>query len=93
MKLLTHRIDYMRAVLALLLILSFQGALAALFKWQVPAENRDMVIYMLGQLSGMALTSMGFYFSTSKGSVDKTAVLAAQKDPRPDPDGPAEREL
>lgn len=72
--------DYMRAVLALALLLSFQVALGALFKWQVPETNRDMVIYMLGQLSGMVTTALAFYFATSKSSQEKNAVIASMHD-------------
>ena len=67
----------MRSTLALLLVLSFQIALAALFKVSVPETNRDMVIYMLGQLSGMVTTAVAFYFSTSKSSVDKNKLIAS----------------
>lgn len=72
--------DYMRSALAIILLLSFQLALAALFSWEVPETNRDMVIYMLGQLSGMVTTALAFYFATSKSSQDKNAVIAAMND-------------
>ena len=42
-----------RLLLAIVLLISFQACLAALFNYQVPETNRDMVIYMLGQLSGI----------------------------------------
>lgn len=67
--------DAMRGVLAVVLMLSFQLALAALFRWEVPQSNRDMVIYMLGQLSGMVTTALAFYFATSKSSADKNDIL------------------
>ena len=80
-----HRVDWMRGVLAIALLLSFQVALGALFKVEVPQSNRDMVIYMLGQLSGMVTTALAFYFATSKSSSDKNAVIANMADgPRPD---------
>lgn len=69
--------DWMRSTLALCLLFSFQFALGALFKWRVPTENRDMVIYMLGQLSGMVTTAIAFYFATSKSSADKNAMIAS----------------
>ena len=72
--------DYMRGCLAIALLLSFQIALGALFKWQVPETNRDMVIYMLGQLSGMVTTALAFYFATSKSSQEKNAVIAGMSD-------------
>lgn len=80
--------DWFRAGLALVLVLSFQLALAALFRFQVPQSNRDMVIYMLGQLSGMVTTALAFYFATSKSSQDKNAVIAAVAAHDPGPDAP-----
>lgn len=75
--------DIMRGALAIALLLSFQLALAALFRFQVPDTNRDMVIYMLGQLSGMVTTALAFYFATSKSSHDKNAVIAGLTDGPP----------
>ena len=69
--------DIMRGALAIILLLSFQLSLAALFRFNVPDTNRDMVIYMLGQLSGMVTTALAFYFATSKSSADKNAVIAS----------------
>jgi hypothetical protein len=70
-----RQFDWMRGLLALLLLASFQLALGALFRFEVPQSNRDMVIYMLGQLSGMVTTALAFYFATSKSSVDKTKTI------------------
>lgn len=67
--------DPMRHALALLLVLAFQIALAALFRFQVPDSNRDMVTYMLGQLSGMVTTALAFYFATTKSSQEKNEVI------------------
>ena len=78
----------MRATLAFLLLISFQAALAALMQIDVPTANRDMVIYMLGQLSGMVATAIAFYYSTSKSSVDKNKLLTHPHDGKAAPDDP-----
>lgn len=77
---MTIKPDWMRGLLAIVLLLSFQACLAALFNFEVPETNRDMVIYMLGQLSGMVTTALAFYFATSKSSADKNAVIANLQD-------------
>ena len=77
---MTAKTDWMRGALAVALLLSFQLALAAMFRIPVPETNRDMVIYMLGQLSGMVTTALAFYFATSKSSSDKNAVIAGMAD-------------
>lgn len=66
----------MRAVLALVLVSAFGLALFALYRDNVPADNRETLTYMLGQLSGMVTTGLAFYFSTSQSSVEKSHVIA-----------------
>lgn len=57
----------MRNVLAFLLVGAFIAMLPALFMWAIPANNKDIVTYMVGQLSGMALTVLGFFFVNKVG--------------------------
>jgi hypothetical protein len=85
---MTIKPDWMRGLLAIVLLLSFQACLAALFNFEVPETNRDMVIYMLGQLSGMVTTALAFYFATSKSSADKTAVINSMTDQLSQPGPP-----
>lgn len=73
--------DAMRASLTMLLVLGFGAALAALFAFTVPATNRDMVVYMLGQLSGFAGAGVYFYLGTSKSSSDKNKLLVEAQRP------------
>jgi UDP-N-acetylmuramyl pentapeptide phosphotransferase/UDP-N-acetylglucosamine-1-phosphate transferase len=65
----------MRGGLAIALLASFQFALLALFRLEVPESNRDLVNFMLGQLSIMAVGALGYYFNTSKSSQDKTQII------------------
>ncbi len=55
---------------------SFIGALAALYLLPIPAENKDLIVFMLGQLSGFTGAVVAFNFGTTKGSADKTQLLA-----------------
>lgn len=68
--------DPMRGALAWALLTGFLIAGWQLLHHNVPAPNRDMVIYMLGQLSGMVGTALAFYFSTSKSSAEKNDVIS-----------------
>lgn len=67
--------DFMRAALTLLAFAAFQLALLWLFRWAVPPTNRDLVVFMLGQLSGMALLGFQFYLGTSKSSHERSEQL------------------
>ena len=68
--------DAMRGFLVLFLLAAFQLALFALFKWEVPAGNKEIVIYMLGQLSGFVGAGIIFYFGTTQSSREKTDAIS-----------------
>ncbi len=67
--------ERVRNVLAGFIAGSFGGALAALYLAPIPTANKDLIVFMLGQLSGFMGAVMAFNFGTSKGSVDKSDML------------------
>lgn len=66
----------MRGALAWALLSGFLIAGWQLLHHNVPDPNRDMVIYMLGQLSGMVGAALAYYFNTSKSSAEKNDVIS-----------------
>ncbi len=78
-----EQIEHMRNLLAFLLVLAFISIVPALFFFVIPDANKEIVTYMVGQLSGMALTALGFYFVNKVGQdavdakrADNTGKLA-----------------
>lgn len=61
------RIETMRNLLAFVLIGAFVGAIAAFTFIGIPKSNEQIITYMIGQLSGMATTAIGFYFVNKVG--------------------------
>lgn len=61
------QVEFMRNFLAFLLIGAFIGAMGAFTFFVIPEANKDILTYMVGQLSGMALTVLGFYFINKVG--------------------------
>lgn len=59
--------DRFRNLLAFLLIGAFIAVLPLLVFKTIPTDNREVIVYMIGQLSGMATTALGFYFVTKAG--------------------------
>jgi hypothetical protein len=55
---------------------AFAATLAALFLLPIPAENRDVIIYMCGQLAAAFAACLAFWVGTTRSSADKTAMLA-----------------
>lgn len=60
-------LDLQRMWLATGLVCAFVAALLLLFLRAIPAENKDLVTYMVGQLSGMATMALSFYFINKAG--------------------------
>ena len=58
------------------LVMSFLGTLIALFLVPVPTPNRDIVVYMAGQLSGFTAAAVAFWLGTTRNSQDKTELIA-----------------
>lgn len=64
------------AALTWILVVSFVGTLVALFQLNVPTNNRDIVVYMVGQLSGFTAAAVAFWLGTTRQSQEKTDLLA-----------------
>lgn len=64
------------ALLTWFLIGAFVGTLVALFTIDVPVANRDVMVYMVGQLSGFAAAAVAFWLGTTRQSENKTGLLA-----------------
>ena len=61
------QIERVRNSLASVIVLAFIAGLPLFVFKTIPEGNRDIVVYMVGQLSGMALMALGFYFTNKVG--------------------------
>ena len=61
------RIDVFRNRLTAFLVGSFVGALMLMIFYGMPTTSKDIVTYMVGQLSGMTLMALGLYFTKGAG--------------------------
>jgi len=64
------------ALLTCFVVGAFTATLVLLLNFDVPATNRDIVVYMIGQLSGGFSSALAFWFGTTRGSSDKSKLLA-----------------
>lgn len=62
-----QELDRQRFYLAACLTIAFISAVGALFWKGIPTDNKDLVNYMLGQLSGMTTMALGLYFLNKAG--------------------------
>lgn len=56
--------------------IGFFGALTALHFVPIPPENKAIIYSMVGSLGTVWILQMGYYFGSSRGSDDKTKMLA-----------------
>lgn len=59
--------ERMRNLLAFLLVGAFISVIPMAMMFVIPEKNRDLVTYAVGQLSGMALLALGFFFVNKAG--------------------------
>jgi hypothetical protein len=64
------------ALLTCFVVGAFTATLILLLKFDVPNTNRDIVVYMIGQLSGGFTSALAFWLGTTKESGRKTELLA-----------------
>jgi len=62
-----HNPDWFRNLLAFFLISAFVGVLPLLIYKTIPSDNKEVIVYIIGQLSGMATTALAFYFTQKAG--------------------------
>jgi hypothetical protein len=62
-----HDADRFRNLLAFALIGAFIAVVPLFVFKTIPTDNKEIIVYMVGQLSGMATTALGFYFVTKAG--------------------------
>lgn len=64
-------------ILAYAITGGFFGAFGYLIRYGFPPGNEAIITYMLGSLGTGWTTIMAYYYGSTKGSSDKTAVMAA----------------
>lgn len=67
--------DWVPGALAVVFVAGFFVLLALMMRTQIPTENRDLLIAMVGTLGGAVMTILTFYFGSSRGSREKDAIL------------------
>lgn len=66
--------------LALLLVIAFMSVIFFLLKWAFPKQNEQLIVYMLGQLSGFTATAIALYYTLSKHDETSSERRADERD-------------
>lgn len=68
--------SYVPAMLTCFVVSAFTVTLLLLLRFNVPDTNRDIVVYMIGQLSGGFTSALAFWLGTTRASERKTELMA-----------------
>lgn len=75
---------YMYVLGAIVVLCTFAyGTLIVLH--EIPAGSKDAVMLFAGQLLGMALLVVGYFYGSSKSSADKNEMIAGKGEGTPAP--------
>lgn len=58
------------------MVVSFMVSIALLYFFEIPAGNKEILVYMLGQLSGFTSACVLFWVGTTQQSGEKTSLIA-----------------
>lgn len=70
-----HKGHWMTWLLPLLMYCLFSFLSYALMKFAIPEENRDLLIFMTGQVSGFMAAGVTYWLGSSRGSAEKSSRL------------------
>jgi len=70
-----HKGHWMTWLLPLLMFCLFSALSYALMKFAIPEENRDLLIFMTGQVSGFMAAGVTYWLGSSRGSAEKSAAI------------------
>jgi drug/metabolite transporter (DMT)-like permease len=57
------------------------SVICLLIFFPVPSVNHDAIMMAVGTLLGMAVSVVGYFYGSSKGSSDKTDIIKSQNNP------------
>lgn len=74
-----HKGHWMPPVLTLLLLALFTATIAGLFLYEIPNANRDMANIAFGTLLGSVGTAIAYWLGSSRGDMEKQALLGQRE--------------
>lgn len=69
-----HQHHWMPSVITMVMCAMFGCIVGALFIWAIPGENKDIVVYMAGQVSGMMASCVVYWVGSTRASANKDVM-------------------
>lgn len=69
-----HQHHWMPSAITLLMCAIFGMIIGALFIWAVPGDNKDIVVYITGQVSGILTSCVTYWVGSTRASANKDMI-------------------
>ncbi|MBA1147429.1 hypothetical protein H0Z60_10210 [Ectothiorhodospiraceae bacterium WFHF3C12] len=76
----THKDSQAPAIISVLVIVAFIGAVGTVMSVQIPEGSRNLAYLLLGHVAGAFSTVLAYWLGSSKGSKDKDRMMSAYAD-------------
>ncbi|MGL4754814.1 MAG: hypothetical protein ACRCXB_20785 [Aeromonadaceae bacterium] len=73
-----HQHHWMPSVITMVMCAMFGSIVGALFIWAIPGENKDIVVYMAGQVSGMLASCVVYWVGSTRASANKDMMRGSK---------------
>ena len=70
-----HQHHWMPSAITLLMCAMFGMIIGALFIWAVPGDNKDIVVYITGQVSGILTSCVTYWVGSTRASANKDSLI------------------
>ena len=70
-----HQHHWMPSAITLLMCAMFGVIIGALFIWAVPGDNKDIVVYITGQVSGILTSCVTYWVGSTRASANKDSLI------------------
>lgn len=70
-----HQHHWMPSAITLLMCAMFGMIIGALFIWAVPGDNKDIVVYITGQVSGILTSCVTYWVGSTRASANKDSWI------------------
>ena len=73
-----HQHHWMPSAITMVMSAMFGAIIGALFIWAIPGENKDIVVYMAGQVSGILTSCVTYWVGSTRASANKDAIRGSK---------------
>lgn len=70
-----HQHHWMPSAITMVMSAMFGAIIGALFIWAIPGDNKDIVVYMAGQVSGILTSCVTYWVGSTRASANKDSLI------------------